>query len=249
MSKLQRWYDSENRLNILRRTAKEVRSYAVQRKVLTTALACLTLLTTLLYMCAALYKNSGSFSVSVNKVEMTKYGLSLSETKDMAYATSHLNAKINEHMTNIAEREIPPNVDMVDGEHNGENYIAYTFYLKNVGEGDLSYEYELAISDITNQLDEAIRVRLYVNGVPTTYAKTKSGQELDIEGNPILGAEPGTVEFYSGHIVTKGRVDNFLRNDQTKFTVVVWIEGNDFECVDDRIDGQLKLEMNMSVVH
>ena len=239
MSKLQRWYDSESRLKILRRTAKEVRSYAIQRKVLTTALACLTLLTTIMYLCAALYKNSGSFTVSINKVEMTKYGLSLSETQDMSYATSHLNAKINEHMTNISGRDIPLNVDMIDGEHNGANHIAYTFYLQNVGEKAMSYEYEIAISDISNQLDEAIRVRLYVDGVPTEYAKTKA------DGR---GPEPGTVEFYSGHIVARGRMDDFNPKDQTKFTVVVWIEGDDPECVDERIDGQLKLEMNMRVV-
>lgn len=240
MSKLQRWYDSENRLKILRRTAKEVRSYAVQRKVLTTALACLTLLTTIMYLSAALYKNSGSFTVSVDKVEMTKYGLSLSETRDMAYATSHLNAKINEHMTNISGETLPANLDMIDGEHNGPNNIAYTFYLQNVGEKELSYEYNLVISNISNQLDEAIRVRLYVDGVPTDYAKTAS------DGS---GAEPGTTEFYSANIVAKGRTDNFKSGDITKFTVVVWIEGDDPDCVDDRIGGEMKLEMNTSVVH
>ena len=240
MSKLQRWYDSESRLKILRRTAKEVRSYAVQRKVLTTALACLTLLTTIMYLSAALYKNSGSFTVSVDKVELTKYGLSLSETRDMAYATSHLNAKINEHMTNIAESELPANVDMIDGEHNGLNHIAYTFYLQNAGEKDLSYEYTITISNITNQLDEAIRIRLYTDGVPVTYAKTSA------KGT---GAEPGTVEFYSANVAAKGRVDNFKIGDITKFTVVIWIEGDDPECLDNLLEGEMKLEMNMDVVH
>ena len=240
MSKLQRWYDSETRLKILRRTAKEVRSYAIQRKVLTTALACLTLLTTIMYLSAALYKNSGSFTVSVDKVEMTKYGLSLSETRDMAYATSHLNAQVSEYMTNIADYQIPANVDMIDGAHSGSDYLAYTFYLQNGGEKDLSYEYSITISNITNQLDEAIRVRLYINGVPTTYAKTR------LDGG---GAEPDTTEFYSANVAVKGRTDDFKVGDVTKFTVVVWIEGNDPECVDDRIGGEMKLEMNMGVVH
>ena len=133
MSKLQRWYDSESRLKILRRTAKEVRSYAVQRKVLTTALACLTLLTTLVYLTAALYKNSGSFTISLDKVEMTKFGLTLSESRDMQYSSSYLNAKINEKMTHLAKEDLPANLDMIDGEHNGEDYLAYTFYLQNPG--------------------------------------------------------------------------------------------------------------------
>lgn len=249
MSKLQRWYDSESRLKILRRTAKEVRSYAVQRKVLTTALACLTLLTTIMYLSAALYKNTGSFTVSLDKVEMTKYGLTLSESRDMQYSSSYLNAKINEKMTNIAKQDLPDNLDMIDGEHNGDNYIAYTFYLVNVGEEELSYEYDVALSNVTNQLDEAIRVRLYVDGVPTDYAKTRSGNEKDGDGNPILGPEFETTEFYSANIVVRKRIDNFKVGDVTKFTIVVWLEGNDYDCVDDRIDGTIKLAMNMSVVH
>lgn len=249
MSKLQRWYDSESRLKILRRTAKEVRSYAIQRKVLTTALACLTLLTTIMYLCAALYKNSGSFTISLDKVEMTKFGLTLSESRDMQFTSSHLNAKINEKMTHLAKEDLPDNLDMIDGEHNGENYLAYTCYLQNVGEEKISYEYEIAISNITNGLDDAIRVRLYVDGVFTDYAKTRSGDEKDAEGNPILGPEDGTTEFYSGNIVAKGRKSNFDVGDVTKFTVVVWIEGNDHECEDSRLGGELKLEMNMRVVH
>lgn len=240
MSKLQRWYDSESRLKILRRTAKEVRSYAVQRKVLTTALACLTLLTTLVYLTAALYKNSGSFTISLDKVEMTKFGLTLSESRDMQYSSSYLNAKINEKMTHLAKEDLPANLDMIDGEHNGEDYLAYTFYLQNAGQEALSYEYEVALSNVTNQLDDAIRVRLYINGVPTDYAKTK---------NDGTGPEPGTTEFYSANLVTKGRIDNFNVGDVTKFTVVIWIEGNDPECKDPLIGGELKLAMNMKVVH
>ena len=238
--RLQRWYSNESRLNLLRRTAKEIRSYQVQKKVLTTLLACLVLLTTVLYISSALYKNTGSFTVGVNKVDVTKYGIALSETRDMAYASSHLNAKINERITNISKNDLPENLDMIDGEHNGENYIAYTFYLKNAGEVDVSYEYEIAMSNVTKGLDEATWVRLYVNGKATTYAKTAS------DGS---GAEPGTTEFYSAGIVAKGRIDALPVGETTRFTVVIWLEGDDPDCVDRVIDGLAKFEMNFNVVH
>ena len=233
-------YNNEKQSRLLRRTAKEIKSYVVQRKVFLTLLAMLLSLTTLLYIIATLYKQSGSFTVSINKYDMSKYGLSLSESRDMSNKSSHINANIKKHMTNIAAEWLPENINSIDGEHNGDNYLAYTFYLENAGAVDVSYQYAIYISDITHDLDEAIRVRLYMGDEFETYAKTRS------DG---LGAELGTNEFYSSNVVCQDRVDNFKSGDIQKFTVVVWIEGNDPDCVDWLIGGELKLEMMMQIVH
>ena len=117
---------SEKRIGILRRTAREVRSYRVQMRILTLLLVLLLIATGILYGIAALYKKTGSFTVILNKYDMIEYGLTLSESRDMSHSNSHLNANISEEMTNIAGETIPANVDMIDGEHNGRDYIAYT---------------------------------------------------------------------------------------------------------------------------
>lgn len=231
---------SENRLNVLKRTANEVRNYRVRMKILSALLVLLLIVTGVIYAVAALYKRTGSFTVSVDKYEMTKYGLTLSEHRDMSHNNSHLNAYIHEEMTNIAGETIAANVDMIDGEHNGRDYIAYTFYLQNAGELEVAYDYQVNLSNVTQSLDEAIRIRLYVDGVPTTYAKTRS------DGG---GAEPGTTEFYSASVIAKDRVEYFEPGEITKFTIVIWIEGNDPDCIDWLIGGKLKVDMIMSVVH
>lgn len=232
--------DNERRIGILRRTAREVRHYTVAMRILSASLVLLVLVVGILYTVSALYKRSGSFTVGVDKIDMIKYGLTLSEHKDMSYNTSHLNAKISEDMTNIAGETLPDNVDMIDGDHSGRNHIAYTFYLQNAGEVAFPCEYSLTMSNITNGLDEAIRIRLYVDGVPTTYAKTKS------DGS---GPEPGTVEFYSATVMAKGRFEDLQPGEAKRFTVVIWIEGNDPECLDWLIGGQLKAEMDIRVAH
>ena len=230
----------EKRFNVLRRTANEVRNYRVRMKILSILLVMLITVTGVIYLASVLYEKSGSFTVSVNKYEMQKYGLTLSESSDMSRPTSSLNAQVAEKMTNIAGETIAANVDMIDGEHNGRDYIAYTFYAQNAGEVEVSYDYAINMTGITNGLDEAIRVRLYVNGEDTTYAKTRS------DGS---GAEPGTVSFHSATVVTRGRVESFKPGDKTKFTVVVWIEGNDPDCIDWLIGGKLKLDMDIAIVH
>jgi hypothetical protein len=134
---------------------------------------------------------------------------------------------------------------MIDGAHNGRDYIAYTFYVQNAASAEknveVSYDYEIKMSGISNGLDEAIRLRLYVDEAdPITYAKTKS------DGS---GAEPGTTEFVSASVMARGRIDNFKPGDKTKYTVVIWIEGNDPECIDWLIGGKMKIEMNIGIVH
>ena len=226
--------------SVLRRTAGEIRGYNRTMKVLAALLGMLTVVTSLLFVVAALYTESGSFTVTVDKVEMTKYALTLSESPDMSKMTSNLNAEIHESITNIAEESIPANVDMVDGVHNGQNYIAYTFYLQNRGEYEIPVEYAVNMTNITSGLDEAIRLKLYVNGEPTVYAKTRS------DGT---GPEKGTVEFYSSNVMAKGRIDILKPGEIVKFTVVLWIEGNDPDCLDPLIGGQIKAEMNINAVH
>ena len=158
----------------------------------------------------------------------------------MLYPTSYLNAVIDEEITNISENQIPADVNNIDGVHNGADYIAYTFYLQNAGEAEVSYEYTVYINNVTNHLDSAIRTRLYVDGVSQTYAKTRT------DGT---GAEKGTKEFYSADVIEKRRVETFKPGDVTKFTVVIWIEGNDPDCTDWLIGGQVHIEMGIRIVH
>lgn len=238
--KIGNWRADDQRAKWLQRTAHEVKQHSVRVKISLTILSCLVLMVGLLYLVATLYKQTGSFTVSIDKVEMMKYGLTLSETEDMLYNSSHLNTHINESITNMAAEDLPANLDNIDGAHHGKDHIAYTFYLQNAGETSISYEYSVVMSNVTNGLDEAIRLRLYKDGEYETYAKTAS------DGG---GAEPGTVEFYSGNIMARGRTDNFDPGDITKFTVVVWIEGSDPDCIDWLIGGEIKMEMVMEVVH
>lgn len=231
---------TEKRIGILQRTAKEVKGYNVALRILSAALGAMLLLTIILYIIAALYMKTGSFTVRIDKVDMTKYGLMLSESRDMFSPTSHLNAKIEKSITNIAEDWLPDNLGMIDGDHSGPNYIAYTFYLQNGGDVEVSYEYSVVMANITNALDEAIRLRLYVNDVPTNYAKTRSDGK---------GPEQGAKEFYSSTLMMKDRKDGFMPGDVTKFTVVLWIEGNDPDCVDWLIGGEMKVEMDIGIIH
>ena len=230
---------SRKRMTLLQMTAKEVKNFRTLRKILVTLLAALVTLTGLLYIASALHRNMGRLSVGIAKDDMTRYGLTLSETRDMKACTSRLNAEINERITNISRDDLPDNLSMIDGQHNGDDYIAYTFYLEHRGTDATDVEYAVTIKGVTLGLDEAMRVRLYIEDEYVEYAKTR---------NDGTGPEPFSTEFYSIDTVTQGVLEDYAPGDKTKFTIVIWLEGDDPECVDRVIDGMATVEMSFHAV-
>ena len=67
------------------------------------------------------------------------------------------------------------------------------------------------------------------------YAKPKTGgngePETDKENRPMTN-------FESENLIVKKDVDNFASGDVAKITVVIWLEGDDPDCVDDILGGQ-----------
>lgn len=224
----------------LRRTAKEVKRHVVLTRVIALLIGLLVAIIAIVYVISYFYDKFGSFTVKVNKYDMARQGLTLSETPEYEHTVSELNAKIVYDMTNISGDDIPDNIDKVNGSHNGQNYIAYTFYVINSGRDTLSYEGELYIENVTKNVDDAIRVAVYKNGEKTLYGKTKSnggGIESDCDK-----------EFLSSDVVMRTQQEGFSPNDRDKYTVVIWLEGNDPDCVDAIIGGTIKFQMEFKII-
>lgn len=223
----------------LRRTAKEAKRHVVVMRVLGLLVILLIAIIAIAYAISYFYDKYGSFTVKVNKYDMMRQGLTLSETPEYDKTISVLNANIVYDMTNISGEDLPENLDMINGSHNGESYIAYTFYLINGGDDTISYEGEMSIENVTNNVDEAVRVAVYVNGEKTVYGKTKSngtGKESDCDS-----------EFTSATVVMRNNREKFEPKAKDKYTVVIWLEGNDPDCTDELIGGTLKLGMDFKI--
>ena len=96
------------------------------------------------------------------------------------------------------------------------------------------------IENVTKDVDEAVRIAVYKNGQKTVYGKTKSnggGKESDCDS-----------EFLSSSIVMRTEGTEFKPKEKDKYTVVIWLEGNDPDCLDNIIGGTLKLSMDFKIV-
>ena len=223
----------------LARTAKEAANYHFIKRILVILISSLLVLSSIVYLISALYTKYGSFTVSIANEEDTQRMLSLCDDDQFLYPTSKLTIKLAEDITNMSKEELPQNLDAQNGIHNGDNYIAYTFYLKNAGTSTVTYEYNMFITQVTKDVDEAVRIRLYHNGEWVDYAKVGADGE----------AEDGTVTFLKEDYVTQKWVENFAPEEIQRFTIVLWLEGNDPECTDAIIGGQLKIGMTFKIVN
>ena len=191
-----------------------------------------------MYGATAVVSDGGQYTVFVSDDKTSTQGISLSETSDFANPSVRLECKGIESMTNISERNIPTGLHDLEGSNNGANYIAYTFFLKNIGNDTISVEESMQIESTIKGTDEAVRVRVYKNGEEKTYAK------LGADGMP----EYGTIPF-GEEKVFKIVAQNVKAGDIIRYTIVIWLEGDDPQCLDNIRGGAVKLSMSFAIVN
>ncbi len=159
-----------------------------------------------------------------------------------------LSAQNVTEVTNITYDWLPTDLDEEgDGEHNGENYLAYTFYLTNSGTETLDYESTLRFTGIAKNADEALRIMIYKNGEPTIYAqKNRDDSQLEdiVNFEFVEGADDLNLEDY---VVLNDKTEGIAPGETVKYTIVTWIEGNDPECINDIMGGYVKLQWFFNV--
>ena len=222
--------------------ADKIRNWKKLGKFVRLALFLLLLLLIIIYIVLKLLFNDGSFIVSLESNEMLYSGLAMYETLNDPTPKRKLKADDVQFLDNISIKWLPSDITEHEGSHNGKNYIAYSFYMENKGEAVLNYWYSIVMDDVILNADEALRIMVYLNDEKTVYAK----------GNRLDGKEEkGTVKFRDdedGTIILEQR-KNMHAGDLDKITVVVWIEGDDPDCVDALIGGHVRLHMKLTEEH
>ena len=200
-------------------------------------LATLLVILLVFYGAALLFAEKSGFTIEVGGGKDSKAAISLSESKDFSSPTVRLDAGGIEEVDNMSMLEIPEAFDDEGGSQNGKNYLAYTFYLKNSGTEAADIRSDLDIKSVLNNADDAIRVRVYRNGIATTYAK------MGADGNP----EYDTIPFAEPRKIFSVLDEGVQPNEIIKYTFVVWLEGSDPECLDNIKGGNVKMSLTFSL--
>ena len=242
----------------IKENAEKVKSINRWRKIIPPILGVLISFLFIIYVASLLFGKYGSFTISAVDSADRRYALSLCEKPDFIRKTSKLSAAAAKNITNISIKDLPADLNDLDGSHNGDNYLAYTFYVKNAGELACNFKYSLVISRATLGIEAAARVRVYYN---PDYYKARTG-EYNYSGDYVDYAKPKTggngepetdiygkkqTNFVRDDLIAEGETYNFAPNDIGKVTVVIWLEGDDLDCNDDVLGGQLRVDMLMEI--
>ena len=195
----------------------------------------LLLAVAVLFIAAFAQEKMGNFTINLDRLELYRKGISIADNGDFDGATARLVANTVQDATNISIDDIPADVDGVDGGHNGKNYMAYTYYVRNAGKEDLGYIASITLDSCAKGAEKAVRIAVYQNGERIVYAAPAD------DG----GTEDGCENFLSDKIVCQYENKDFLVGNVDRYTIVIWMEGDDPDCVDAIIGGSVQFSMSI----
>ena len=199
--------------------------------------------------------------------------ISVSRTADFAEPASVLKMDGPEDMTNITYDNIYKNEILGrEGDHHGNDYIAFSFFLKNVSESDILFKGSIVLNYVSKDIERAVRIIVIEDEEKATcYAVTRSDgtpeyiaydtdkkdtqQPLPLgesQLDKLLGTNV-TTPFASdspsdSNITVFESPDTFLAvGEVKKYTVLIWLEGSDSDCVDALIGAKVNFEYNFRV--
>lgn len=226
-------------------TADKVKNRKKKSRIVRKALFVLLIFLIILYIILDIIYSEGRFTVTLDSNKTLESGLAIFDSLNNSHGKRKLEATPIKFMDNISYKWLPDNVDKeADGPHNGQNYIAYSFYVENQGSRVVNYHYEVVVDDIIKNVDNAIRIRIYRNGEYTTYAKRDTMFDT-IEKNTVPFKE---IKESEGTIILE-KIADFKPDDLDRYTIVVWLEGDDPDCTDALLGGEIKMHMIITEEH
>ncbi len=222
-------------------TAEKVKKRKKTEKIVMVVLLLLLLFLIIAYFILNIIYNEGSFTISMDKNTYLESNLVMYESLNDRSSILKISTSKLAFMDNISINWLPDNINKeAEGAHNGENYIAHSFYLENQGEETINYWYSITIDDIIKNVDDAVRIMIFVNDDKVVY-----GKKSPITGEP----EMGTTEFRDDRTIINEKRDGLNPGERDKVTIVIWLEGDDPECVNAILGGEMKMHMDIYEEH
>lgn len=220
--------------NVIKVKAEKIYRGKLLSRVIKMGLLILLLFFSLLYLVLYVVNSNGYFTIKLDKNLKAERHILLSSDSEFSAETVEIKVKGLEYMDNITESWIPMDeVIKKEGDNSGDNYIAYTYFIKNDGEQKTDYKSKIVVESVIKNVDDVVRVAVFTNGEKKVYAKkAKNGKE-----------EPNTIAFLSNHLIMEQERNGLEPGQMDRYTILVWLEGKDPECIDDIIGGEMKMSM------
>jgi hypothetical protein len=173
-------------------------------------------------------QSTGSFVISIDP-ELGERGIQMADNLEFRFASERLFTDPVQDALDVTYAWLDL-VGIKDSEGNFvdevHGYVAYTFWLKNTGSETVDITHIMRIDDATRSLDAAIRILVIEDDI--VYRLYQKPDVPDNEGNlPVYKDMPQSINFLSRNLVFSETIQNFKPGDVKKFSVVIYMEGQD----------------------
>ena len=203
-------------------------------------------------------QNSGNFVMSVDE-DAFKRGIAISDSSTFETMNRWLTADPVEDVRDTTLQHIDL-FEIINAEgaykETRSNYLAYTFFLRNVGSETTPVDYEVVITNQSKNIAEAIRVMIIVDG---QVAYDEQGiRYIECESKTMYQAPDkhdiiykdylqDFTLFKSTDIICSERIFDIRPEQTKKISVIMWLEGEDPECIETLASAKIKITMNLSI--
>lgn len=221
----------------------------------------------------------GHFTINMTS-DLFREGFSVCEKQEFDTPSSMLYSVPLEGAMCVSIVDIPDEFLETDGYCYGEDYFAYTFYIRNDGESIVDYEWQLRINSESKNLSSATWAMVFEDEKMVIYAEAEDDgsiealpafndnsrgylkmpfvdyalypneqfEQLDVDSSiPYYRVIP--MSFEDDITIATGRQTQVIPDAMHKYTVVLWLEGDDPDCTNELIGGHLGLEMNFKLIN
>lgn len=160
---------------------------------------------------------TGSYLIAVTD-EAKQKGIAISDKRDFSTQASTISFEPMVPMSGVDDIDGSwVDVEAVkdhDGQYyvEGQQYLAYTFYLKNIGQETVNVSYVVKIEDDSKNVGMATVVRVL---------------DYEVNFHDVLENDvEHSKQFTNSNTIADVEIINFKPNDVKKFTFFVWFDGN-----------------------
>ncbi|MGD9887222.1 MAG: hypothetical protein AB7T03_04610 [Bacilli bacterium] len=222
-----------------------VRKFAVRTTVVTVGLVITAFLSLAIGVITFYGQHAGNFVMSIDPDSFTR-GIILSSDDEFLAPSPRLLANPVVDVKDVTYTWLKlseikaTNGDYIDNDY---RYVAYTFYVKNIGSETVDVGYQLKITDIYKNVDEAVRILIIEDDIYESIY-----QKPDAIAYDYPDEIPEANYFIDDVLVCENRISNLRPNMYKKYSVVMWLEGEDPDCVDSILGGMIKIQMKFDIV-
>lgn len=230
----------------------------------------------LLYGMSYVTNLRGHFTISISN-EMFREGFRISEDAAFSNPTSHLFSTPAQDVPCISMVDIPENVDQIDGAHHDRYFAyTFYVENAGDNPQNLAWQLRLN-SESKNLSDAAWVMLFLDGKMTFFAKKDQEGNpqmlpakddntrgypnpplydfSSDPEGQYEVVGQSGALTYWrvkpkaflSDLLVEEGKIETFKPKEVHKFTVVIWLEGDDPQCTDALIGGHLGMDFYMEM--